>query len=230
MQSGGGIFAGPSLPRAEWRARIEKSLPGLRFVGGQGRLDRNGGSIEVDLGDEDPLSNLEIRWSGPGPAVAARRLLAEHGLKPSSARPGASPATSTIAASDPPRGLPDHPPRRRRIVTACFASAGCAIILLAAVFAARPHLEAQLMAHNETQALERLRELSRGGPRENLPIHAGYVFEPFAGSARSALRARPLLPGVTGGGWFILMEGRIYRDPEFDRLAALDEAEREQEP
>lgn len=230
MQSGGGIFTGPAFPRAEWKARLEKGLPGLRFVGGQGRLDRHGGSIEVDLGNDDPLSDLEIRWSGPGPAVAVRRLLAEHGLKPRSERPGTGPVPSAVSATDLPRRSSEPPPRRRRIVTACFASAGCAIILLAALFAARPHLKAQLMAHNETQVLERLRELGRGGPRENLPIYAGYVFEPFAASARGALRARPLLPGVTGGGWFILMEGRIYRDPEFDRLAAAAEAEDRGEP
>lgn len=230
MPSGGGIFTGPSLPRSEWRARLEKSLPGLRFVGGQGRLDRNGGSIEVNLGDEDPLKDLEIRWSGPGPAVAARRLLSEHGLKPEAAPSEASPATMTVAPADTPRPSPGHPTRRRRIVTACFASTGCAIIILAALFAARPHLEAQLMAHNETQALERLRTWRRGAALDDLPIHAGYVFEPFPGSVWAALRARPLLPGVTGGGWFILMEGRIYRDPEFDRLAALAKGEGGRKP
>jgi|CXWL01.1.fsa_nt_gi hypothetical protein len=80
------------------------------------------------------------------------------------------------------------------------------------------------MAQNEGQVVKRLRETTPHDAASALPVYAGYLFERPAGSAQKALHARPLLPGQTGGGWFILMEGRVYRDPEFDRLAELQDA------
>lgn len=114
------------------------------------------------------------------------------------------------------------------MTTAVLAAAGGACLLMSALLLARPHLNARLMAHNEGQVVKRLGELNAQDPASPLPVYSGYFFERPPGSAARALLARPLLPGVTGGGWFIVMEGRVYRDPEFDRLAELqDDAESE---
>lgn len=222
MSSAGGGYQGPLLSRAEWRERIERGFPGIRYAGGQGRLERGAGFIEVELASGDPVSEVNVRWSGPGPGVTARRFIAEHGLQEMA--PSLPPVPIAPPRGPEPRGRTTAPTRRRQTVTACLAAAGGACLLLSTLLLARPHLDARLMAHNESQVVKRLHEMNPQDPASALPVYAGYLFERPPGSAKKAIHARPLLPGLTGGGWFILMEGRVYRDPEFDRLAELQAA------
>lgn len=218
MSSAGGGYQGPLLSRKEWREHLERGFPGLQFSGGQGRLERGGGSVLVELSEGDPVSELDLRWSGSGPGIAVRRFITEHGLRPHAAAPAPIPSPRQR-----PADAARSPTKRRQAVTAVLAAVGGACLLMSALLLARPHLNARLMAHNEGQVVKRLSELNAPDPASRLPVYAGYFFERPPGSASHALLARPLLPGVTGGGWFVLMEGRVYRDPEFDRQAAAQE-------